>query len=305
MTSHKKALLTALLFLSLDAAADVPKAISVRANEIARTYGGPNYQVTSIQKLPNVGELKNATQVMFTDSLGSPVSFVMLNDGKHIIKGTLEVWDPSLQPAADKLYAPPSAVSRSSLYGEFQEDDFTPSGLSQLMTANTAPDQSAVDFYLSILSRSAYINDGSAGPIVYSLIDPSCPACANEYSLLRDLIDAQKITVRWVPVLTVSRAPYGKLLSLFDPLYSNEEKVDLIGVYFNKGAAVPLRSDSASLMDSLRRNQSLLEVVALSEGADTPTGTPLTLLPETKQGPVLIRKSFSTLPRVIMQYLAP
>lgn len=293
--------------VALGAAQDTENQNSIekRINEVARTYGGPNYSMVNIRRIPDTAGLSQATQAIYIDSGGQSVSFIMLPDGQHIIRGTLEVWNPKLQDTADKNFALSAASSPQSVQKgmEYQNDwDFTGADFTDLGQSYFGNKEDSVDRYLNNLPKSRYIHDGSSNTIVYSLFDINCPACAKEYTVLRRLIDKGVVSVRWIPVVTASREPYLKLLTLTDDAFSNSERVDLIKSYMNNGDVVRLKSERKLVFTALIKNTALLSVLRHYKSSSASTGTPVTVF-DTEGGPKLIRNYFDGYESVLLKEL--
>lgn len=282
---------------------DNQNSIEKRINEVARTYGGPDYSVVSIRRIPDTAGLSEATQAIYIDSGGQTVSFIMLPDGQHIIRGTLEVWNPKLQDTADKNFAAASSPRSLQKGKEYQNDwDFTGADFTDLGKSYFGKEEDSVDRYLNTLPKSRYIHDGTSSRIVYSLLDINCPACAKEYTVLRRLIDKGVVSVRWIPVVTASREPYLKLLTLTDDAFSNSERVDLIKSYMNNGDVVRLKSERELVFDALIKNTALLSVLRHYKSSSKSTGTPVTVF-DTEAGPKLIRNHFNGYKSVLLKEL--
>ena len=62
------------------------------------------------------------------------------------------------------------------------------------------PKMSQDSYWKDIGQRLDYIQEGHKGPVIYDFFDPNCPYCHSMYDEEQALIQAGKLTVRYVPV---------------------------------------------------------------------------------------------------------
>lgn len=77
----------------------------------------------------------------------------------------------------------------------------------------TAADAHAI---LARASKSAWIQDGTKGKVLYAIFDPNCPYCHRLHDALRPYVAAGKVQVRWIPVSILTDSGSGTIAATFE-----------------------------------------------------------------------------------------
>lgn len=110
------------------------------------------------------------------------------------------------------------------------------------------------------LGQATVIEEGKAGaPLVYIFIDPYCPYCHQQWSLLREKVRQGKLRVRWVPVavLSGSQGNLGVVQGLL-----REPSAETLAGWMRQRRVAP--DDSEATKVALGRNMALFQALKVS-----------------------------------------
>ncbi len=286
---------TSLILMGTPTLAALPQHVVDRARSIAMYAGGPDTEIVDINPVEELPGLEKATRVRYMDTLGRPQTLVMLPDGKHFIAGPVAQYpgdsasgnrralEPSAQIARPKKQnrPAPSTATKSGAYrpdGYLRPESFTTPAVNLFEDITDAPQT-----FFSLLKDAPAVVDGrNEENIAYIMFDPHCPVCMKKYQALRPLIDGGDLTVHWIPVLAVSRAPYKELLAMADPGVSNDEQLQRMKQLIANGGYTGDIKDQAKAQSVLHRTTGLLAMIRGLKSADIPGGTPQTFYVDAK-----------------------
>lgn len=130
------------------------------------------------------------------------------------------------------------------------------------------PKMSQDSYWKDIGQRLSYIQEGHKGPIIYDFFDPNCPYCHSMYDEEQPLIQADKLTVRFVPVayLMPSSTPEAAaLLQSPHPVFALQHFEVVAGKSFaapmghNGPAGLPEAKASPQTIRALNANMAVLQ----------------------------------------------
>lgn len=258
----------------------VPTPVIERASDIAKSLGGTGTIIKAVNRSPNLPGLRQATQVIYSDSKGALQNLIMLPDGIHFIAGPLGQFDPADGSISDAAGVKQIQTKRSApeqkpndqqfrLDGILRPANFTTAGKALFSDPEKAPEN-----FMDILASAKGIKDGDGGQEIYVLFDPACGFCLKKYKELRPLIDAGKITVFWIPVIGPATPPYTNLKALLDPGSTNEERLERLKTLTNRKPIIGKTKAPKEAGDLLQRTTTLLSIIRSERSPDRGAGTP-------------------------------
>lgn len=114
--------------------------------------------------------------------------------------------------------------------------------------------------YWRELGSSTYIQVGTGKTVVYDFFDPNCPYCAESFQTEAKFINAGKLTVRFIPVGTLTPSSFGKAAAILesrDP--AQALSVDFSGVLRDDTGGIDGVSATPAVRQGLDRNLALLQ----------------------------------------------